>query len=110
MLGKWFVDYKKEEEGYDTYVSTYGFCCYKITDDGFFCADLFVGREQRGNGIAFGKELEDFARKHGCNHMIGNVFIGNDDERFIRKLRLFNRLGFKILKQDNNCTQLIKEI
>ena len=105
-----WIDYLFEEEGYRTIVKDYGFCSYKIIGEEFFCGHLFINKENRGKGLEFASTLERFAKDNGCKCLTGNIWFDGNDEKYIRKLRLFNSLGFKILKMDNNVTTLIKEI
>lgn len=110
-----FADYLKEEEGYETITTDYGFCSYVLDRNTaeFFCAHLYVKPEYRkkGRGIDFGMELEKFALKNGAKRMTGNIWFNNANKgRFTEKIKIFEAFGFEIETINSNVITMCKKI
>ncbi len=107
-----WTDYLLEEEGYKTHTELYGFCSYKISGDELFCGHLFVNKAARRSwkGIELANKMVKIAKENKCKYLTGNIWFDGNDQKFLRKMELFTKFGFKISNINNNVAVMIMEI
>lgn len=107
-----FLDYLEEEDGKKVVnINDVAFFAYTYNDTTgeMFVPDLFIKKEHRGSQVTreLMKEVLSHAALNKAQTITGSVFMNNSNkDKFMGKLNLYNRLGFKPVCISNNTVIL----
>ena len=98
------------EEGYELLYNDYAFCAYKIVNDEFYLAHMYVNRE-KGNSLKFFKEIKELAKSLGASHISAIILMNTHNaDTYTDKLMTFLRFGAKIVGVYENKVVISKQL
>lgn len=102
------VNYWKEEEGYDTFYTDYGFCAFMVGDSEFFIAHFY---SEKGKSYEFWNKVKEEAKKLGCEYITANIDLNERNQKnYTKKLMIFLRHGCKVISITNNRVTVLKQL
>lgn len=106
-----WADYKREREGKQVYEEKDGFVVYSFPSSvECYIEDIYVIPEKRKTGYA--TKLADYvceiARKKGCEHLLGSVWVGSAGDTTSMKVLL--GYGMHLLEVRGNLIIFTKEL
>ena len=104
-----YGQYIKEIFNRDEIEKEHGFATYEIKGKYCYIIDVYVVPEKRESGYAteLVEDVEDMAKKSGCEYMITTADIKNVQDR---NLKLIQKFGYKTLRIDKKGIYFIKEL
>ena len=111
-----YLNYFKEEDGKDVVdIDGKGFFTYyknQKTKE-MFVQDIYLLPEFRGGSASreMNKKIELTAKKEGMQFVSGTVFLNDaNGDKFLKKLMLFHRMGFKSVMIQDKAVILLKNM
>lgn len=105
-----YAEYLKEREQVDTFETEFGFISYQIREKEVFIKDMYVRPENRGgaNFALLINKVCSIAKAHGIKFVTATVQCA--DRGCVRNLKAAFKLDFFILRAENNCIVLAREL
>ncbi len=105
-----FEAYVKERQNADCMKYENGFLFYRIQGEEFYIVDLFIEKSHRKSGL-LETIISDASAKaidNKCKFLSGNIYL--NDTGCNRTMAAALKVGFKIMRAENNILLIVKEL